>query len=51
MYGRPSVAAHSVCAIPRGRGYVEVDVQSPAQKEMASMEAVGGLVQKASTRF
>ena len=51
MYGRPSVAAHSVCAIPRGRGYVEVDVQSPTQKEMASMEAVGGLVQKASTRF
>jgi hypothetical protein len=50
-YGRPNVAAHSVCAIPRGKGYVEVGVQAPTQKEMASMEAVGALVQKANGRL
>jgi len=51
MYGRPSVPAHSVCAIPRGNGYVEVEVRAPTQKEMASMDAVGALVQKANTRL
>jgi len=50
-YGRPSVPAHAVRVIPRGRGYVEIDVRSPTQKEMATMEAVGGLVRKASPRF
>jgi len=51
MYGRPSVPAHSVCAIPRGNGYVEVEVRAPTQKEMASMDAVAALVQKANARL
>lgn len=50
-YGRPSVAAHSVCAIPRGTGYVEVEVIAPSLKETPSMDAVGGLVQKANDRL
>ena len=49
--GRPNVPAHSVCSIPRARGYVEVDVKAPSQKEMASMDAVRTLVQKAVTRL
>lgn len=48
---RPNVPAHSVCSIPRARGYVEVDVKAPSQKEMASMDAVRTLVQKAVTRL
>lgn len=51
MSGRPSVAAHSTCSIPRARGYVEVDVIAPSQKEMVSMDAVRTLVQKAFTRL
>jgi hypothetical protein len=51
MSGRPNVAAHTVCSIPRARGYVEVDVKAPSQKEMASMDAVRTLVQKAATRL
>ena len=50
-YGRPSVAAHSVCAIPRGTEYVEVEVIAPSLKELPSMDAVGGLVQKANSRL
>lgn len=51
MSSRPNVAAHSVCSIPRARGYVEVEVIAPSQKEMASMDAVRTLVQKAYTRL
>ena len=51
MSGRPNVPAHTVCSIPRGKGYVEVEVKSPSQKEMASMDAVRTLVQKAYTRW
>ena len=51
MSSRPNVAAHSVCSIPRARGYVEVEVITPSQKEMASMDAVRTLVQKAYTRW
>jgi len=50
-YGRPSVATHAVCAIPRGKGYVEVDVRAPALQDLASIDAVAALVQKANTRF
>jgi hypothetical protein len=49
--GRPSVAVHTVCSIPRGDGYVEVDVQAPTQPEMASMQAVAELAQKANGRL
>ena len=50
-YGRPGVPAHSVCSIPRAKGYVEVDVQSPGQQDMASMDAVRTLAEKAVTRW
>jgi len=50
-YGRPGVAAHSVCAIPGANEYVEVEVIAPSQKEIASMDAVGTLVQKANSRL
>ena len=43
LSGRPAVAAHSVCAIPRAMGYVEVEVIAPSQKEVPSMDAVGTL--------
>jgi len=51
LYGRPGVPAHSVCAIPGANGYVEVEVIAPSQKEIASMDAVGTLVQKANSRL
>lgn len=51
LYGRPAVPAHSVCAIPRAKGYVEVDVIAPSQKEIPSMDAVGTLAQKANGRL
>ncbi len=51
LYGRPSVAAHSVCAIPRAKGYVEVELIAPTQREIPSMDAVGALVQKANSRL
>jgi hypothetical protein len=50
-YGRPGVPAHSECDIPSANGYVEVEVIAPSQKEMASMDAVGTLVQKAKSRL
>ena len=51
MYGRPGIPAHSVCSIPRAKGYVEVEVIAPTQKEVPSMDAVGTLVQKANSRL
>lgn len=51
LYGRPAVPAHSACAIPRAKGYVEVHVIAPSQKEVASMDTVGALVQKAISRL
>jgi hypothetical protein len=50
-YGRPSVPAHAVCAIPRGKAYVEVEVIAPSLKEVASMDAVAALVQMANGRL
>jgi hypothetical protein len=51
LYGRPAVPAHSACAIPRAKGYVEVQVIAPSQKEVPSMDAVGMLAQKAISRL
>jgi len=51
LSGRPGVPAHSVCAIPRAKGYVEVEVIAPSQKDVPSMDAVGTLVEKASSRL
>jgi hypothetical protein len=51
LYGRPGVPAHSMCAIPQAKGYVEVEVRAPTQKEIPSMDAVAMLVQKANSRL
>jgi hypothetical protein len=51
LSGRPNVAAHSVCSIPRGKAYLEVEVIAPSLKEIPSMEAVAALVQKADSRW
>jgi len=50
LAGRPNVVGHSTCSIPRGNGYVEVDVAASV-RELASMDAVRALVQKAVTRL
>ncbi len=50
LAGRPNVASHTTCSIPRGEGYVEVDVIGPVDG-LPSMETVGALVQKAITRL
>jgi len=50
-YGRPGVPGHSVCTIPSAKGYVEVELIAPSQKESPSMDAVGTLVQKANSRL
>lgn len=49
LYGRPGIPAHSVCTIPHAKGYVEVELIAPTQKEIPSMGAVGTLVQKANS--
>ncbi len=50
MSGRPGVAGHTTCAIPRGKGYVEIDVNAP-DVELESMDVVGALAQKAASRL
>ena len=50
LCGRPGVPASSVCAIPGAKGYVEVEVIAPSQKDVPSMDAVATLVQKAKSR-
>jgi hypothetical protein len=50
LAGRPDVASHTICSMPRGKGYVEVDVIGPVDG-LPSIKTVGGLVQKAITRL
>ena len=50
LAGRPSVASHTICSIPRGQGYVEVEVIGSVN-DLPSMATVGALVQKAVTRL
>ena len=50
MTGRPSVPSHTTCSIPRGKGYVEVDVIADVN-ELASIDTVAALVQKAVSRL
>jgi hypothetical protein len=50
LAGRPNVASHTTCSIPRGQGYVEVDVIGSVE-ELVPMETVGKLVQKANSRL
>ena len=51
LAGRPRVSASSVCAIPRGNGYVEVEVRAPTLEETPSMDAAGALLQTANGRL
>jgi hypothetical protein len=50
LAGRPNVASHTTCSVPRGKGYVEVDVIGDVE-ELIPMEAVGKLAQKANSRL
>jgi hypothetical protein len=50
LTGRPSVASHSTCTVPRGEGYVELDVIGPVDA-LPSLTTVGALVQKAVSRL
>lgn len=50
MSGRPNVAGHSTCSIPRGKGYVEVDVTGSVQ-ELVPLDTVAALLQKAVSRM
>jgi hypothetical protein len=50
LAGRPSVASHSTCSVPRGEGYVELDVIGPVDA-LPSLTTVGALVQKAVSRL
>jgi hypothetical protein len=50
LTGRPSVASHSICSVPRGEGFVELDVTGPVGA-LPSLATVGALVQKAVSRL
>jgi hypothetical protein len=50
LAGRPHVASHTICSIPQGKGYVEIDVVGPVDG-LPSIKTVGALVQKAITRL
>lgn len=50
LAGRPNVASTTTCSIPRGKGWVEVEVIGPVDG-LPSMATVGALVQKAITRL
>ncbi len=49
LTGRPSVASHTTCSIPRGSGYVELDVIGNVAS-LPSIQTVGALLAKAATR-
>ena len=50
LAGRPNVASHSTCSVPRGEGYVELDVTGSVAA-LPSLATVGALVQKAVSRL
>jgi hypothetical protein len=50
LAGRPNVVGHSNCAVPRAKGFVEVDVTGPVQG-LVSLDTVGALAQKAIARL
>lgn len=50
LTGRPNVASHSTCSIPRGDGYVELDVTGDVGA-LPSLSTVGALLQKAVSRL
>lgn len=50
LAGRPNVASHSTCSVPRGDGYVELEVIGDVGA-LPSLTTVGALVQKAVSRL
>jgi hypothetical protein len=50
MSGRPNVPGHSTCTIPRGKGYVELDVTGSVQ-ELIPLDTVAALLQKSVSRM
>jgi hypothetical protein len=50
LTGRPSVPSHALCSIPRGDGYLEVDVRGPVT-DLPTLATVAGLAQKANSRL
>jgi len=50
LSGSPGAVGHSVCSVPRGNGYVEVEVTGVTE-ELVSLEKVSALVKKAVTRL
>ena len=50
LTGRPNVSSHSTCSVPRGEGYVELDVIGSVGA-LPSLTTVGALVQKAVSRL
>ena len=50
LSGRPNVSGHSTCTIPRGKGYVELDVTGSVQ-ELVPLDTVAALLQKSVTRM
>ena len=50
LTGRPNVASHSTCSVPRGEGYVELDVTGSVGA-LPTLTTVGALVQKAVSRL
>jgi hypothetical protein len=49
LTGRPSVASHTTCSIPRGAGYVELDVVGNVAS-LPSIQTVGALDKAAARR-
>lgn len=49
-YGRPQTVGHTICSIPRGKGYLEIDVTGDV-KALVPIEAVSSLAQKAFSRL
>jgi hypothetical protein len=50
LSGRPNVASQSICSIPRGQGYVEVEVTGDVGN-LPALATVAALVQKAASRL
>ena len=50
LTGRPHVSSHTICRIPRGEGYLEVDVSGDVG-ELPSNATVAALAQKAFARL
>jgi hypothetical protein len=50
LAGRPNVASHTTCSVPRGKGYVEVEVIGDVE-ELIPMATVGKLAEKANSRL